>query len=154
MFERLIKVRQQDENFDRKLVDNFAKIMPKLLSVMIDQYLYDSHIGSHDVAMLVEPFIKNNKGEKIGFHFDYDTAVNHAKKKVDLNETDFYPNDIFTFSNIIFGDMGHLTRDEDLILDYALESLMDSDFPFYPASQRAFRWLKKHIELEERQKEE
>ena len=154
MHEKLNKVRQQNPNFDRELVDNFAKVMPKLLSVMIDQYLYDCHIGSKDVAMLVEPFIKNNKGQQIGFHFDYDTVLSHAKKKVDLNETEFYPNDIFCYANIIYGDMGHLTNDEGLILDYALESLMDKDFPFYPASQRAFKWLKKHVELEERQKEE
>lgn len=154
MHERLNKVRQQNPEFDRELVDNFAKIMPKLLSVMIDQYLYDSHIGSRDVAMLVEPYIKNNKGEQIGFHFDYDTVINFVKQKVNLNNTDFYPNDIFTFANITFGDMGHLTNDEGLIITYALESLMDTDFPFYPASQRSFRWLKKHIELEEKQKEE
>lgn len=149
MHEKLNKVRQQNPNFDRELVDNFAKVMPKLLSILIDGCLYDNHIGSKDTALLAEPYIKDNKGKIIGFHFDYDTVLEHAKKYIDLNETEFYPADIWTWSNIVYGDIGHLTGDEKLILNYSLEGLMDSDFPYFPASSRAYYWLKKNIENEE-----
>ena len=149
MHEKLNKVRQQNPNFDRELVDNFAKIMPNLLNVMIDGFLYENHIGTKETAMLAEPYITNNKGEHIGFHFDYETVIGQAKNYVNLNDTEFYPADIWTWSNVKYGDMQHLTGDEKLIINYALSELLDNDFPFYPASQRAYCWLKKHIELEE-----
>lgn len=150
MHEKLNKVRKQNPNFDRELVDNFAKVMPELLDILIEGFLYDCHLGSKDTALLAEPFITNNKGEHIGFYFDYDTVINHIKNKVDLNDTEFYPADIWAWSNVKYGDMSHLTKDEQLILDYALAELLDSDFPFYSASQRPYYWLKKHIENKEK----
>ena len=45
MHERLIKIRQENPNFDKKMVDIFAKNMPELLLVMIDGEEYDKHIG-------------------------------------------------------------------------------------------------------------
>ena len=149
MHEKLNKVRKQNPNFDRELVDNFAKVMPNLLSILIDGCLYDNHIGTKDTALLAEKFITNNKGEHIGFYFDYDTVMNFVKTQVDLNDTEFYPSDIYAWSNVKWGDMQHLTNDEKLVISYALSELMDDDFPFYPASQRAYCWLKKHIENEE-----
>lgn len=149
MHEKLNRVRKQNPNFDRELVDNFAKVMPKLLDILIEGFLYDCHIGTKDTALLAEKFITNDKGEHIGFYFDYDTVISQIKNQVDLNETEFYPSDIWTWSNVKYGDMGHLTNDEKLIINYALAELLDKDFPFYPASQRAYCWLKKHIELKE-----
>ena len=151
MHEKLNKVRQQNPNFDKELVDSFAKLMPKLLSILIDGCLYENHIGTRDTALLAENYIKDNKGKIIGFHFDYDTVLEHTKKYVDLNETEFYPTDVWVWSNVIYGDMGHLTGDEKLILNYALEGLMDKDFPFYSASSRPYFWLKKNIENDEQQ---
>ena len=150
MHEKLNKVRQQNPNFDRELVNKFAETMPKLLSILINGCLYDNHIGSRDTALLAEPYIKNNEGEHIGFYFDYDTVINYIKTQIDLNETDIYPADIWTWSNVKFGDMQHLTNDEKLIINYALAELMDNDFPFYPASQRAYFWVKKNIENQEK----
>lgn len=149
MHEKLNKVRKQNPNFDKELVDMFAKSMPKLLSILIDGCLYENHIGTRDTALMAEPYIKNNKGEHIGFHFDYDTVIDFIKNYVDLNETEFYPSDIWTWANVKYGDMSHLTNDEKLIISYALAELMDNDFPFYPASQRAYCWVKKNIENEE-----
>ena len=149
MHEKLNKVRQQNSNFDRELVDNFAKIMPNLLNILIDGFLYDFHIGTKVTAILAEPYITNNKGEHIGFHFDYETVIGQVKNFVNLNDTEFYPADIWTWSNVKYGDMQHLTGDEKLIINYALSELLDNDFPFYPSSQRAYCWLKKHIEIEE-----
>lgn len=54
------------------------------------------------------------------------------------------------WANVKFGDMAHLTNDEQFIINYALAELTDSDFPFYAASQRAYWWLKKHIENAEK----
>ena len=152
MHEKLNKVRKQNANFDRELVDMFAENMPKLLSILIDGCLYDSHIGTRETALMAEPYIKNNKGEHIGFHYGYDTVIDFIKGYVDLNETEFYPSDIWTWSNVKYGDMAHIFKDLDenkkmrYIVEYALSELLDKDFPFYPASQRAFCWLKKHIE--------
>lgn len=67
MNKRLYKIRKEDSNFDKKLVDMFAKNMPMLLSVLIDGSQYDKHIGSKEVAMLAERYITNDKGEHIGF---------------------------------------------------------------------------------------
>lgn len=155
MHEKLNKVRQQNPNFDRELVDSFAKLMPKLLSILIDGCLYDCHIGTKDTALLAEDFIKNAKGEKIGFHFDYDEVLNYAKRKVDLNETEYYPADIWAWSNVKYGDLEDVLKDleqdkkEKIILDYALAELNDLDFPFYSASSRPYYWLKKNIENSE-----
>ena len=149
MHERLIQVRKEHSDFDKNLVDNFAKRMPKLLNIMIDGELYDNHIGSKEVAMLAEPYITNNKGEHIGFHWDYETVQSALKSYIDLDDAEFYLGDAFVWANVKYGDMAHITSDTGTILKYALSELSDKDFPYYPASERAYCWLKKHIELEE-----
>lgn len=149
MTNRLYKIRQENSNFDKQMVDEFAKRMPKLLDVLIDGMEYDKHIGSKEVAMLAEPFITNNKGEHIGFKWTYDDVLSVAKSYVDFEKVDFYEYDLFVWSNVKYGDMGHITTDAGTIIKYAIAELSDSDFPFYPASQRAYCWLKKHIEQSE-----
>lgn len=146
MTNRLYKARQNDPKFNEKLVDIFAKRMPKLLDVFIDGFDYDNHIGSEEVAMLAEPFITNNKGEHIGFHWDYDSVISVAKSNIDFDKVDFYEYDLFVWANVKYGDMGHLVTDAGTIIKYAIAELTDADFPFYPASQRAYWWLKKHVE--------
>jgi hypothetical protein len=148
MHEKLNKVRKENPNFDRELVNSFAKNMPDLLSILIDGSMYDNHIGSKDVAMLAEQFITDDKGEHIGFRWDYETIINTAKNYIDLNETEFYPTDLWVWANVKYGDMSHITTDTQTIIRYAIAELSDDDFPFYPASQRAYCWLKKHIENE------
>ena len=145
MHSRLKKIREENPNFDKKMVDIFAKNMPDLLLIMIDGEEYDKHIGSKEVAMLAEPYIKNNKGEPIGFHWDYDSVINTVKSYVDLDKEEFKPCDIFVWANVKYGDMAHLVNDAGTILKSAIAELKDPDFPFYPASQRAYCWLKKHI---------
>ena len=146
MLEKLNKVRKEHENFDRQLVDNFAKVMPDLLSIMIDGYLYGQHIGTKEGAILAEQFITDNKGNHVGFYFYYYTVINHIKNYADLNETVFYPTDAWVWANVKYGDMAHLTKDEKFIIDYAYAELTDTDYPFYDASKRPYFWLKKHIE--------
>lgn len=148
MIEKLNKIRKENPDFDKKLVDMFANNMPDLLNIIIDGYKYDCHIGSKDVAKLAEKYITDSKGNKIGFHWDYEELINQVKNIVDLEETEFYPADIWTWSNVKYGDMQHLADDR-TIIKYAISELMDKDFPFYPASQRAYKWLKKHIESDE-----
>lgn len=148
MHDRLYKVRRENPNFDKEMVDTFAKRMPELLNIMIDGKEYDNHIGTKEVAMLAEPFIENNKGEHIGFHWDYDTVINAVKGYINFENVDFYEGDIFVWANVKYGDMAHITADTSTILRYAISELSDEDFPFYPASQRAYCWLKKHVENE------
>ena len=152
MFEKLKRIRQENPNFDRQMVNMFARSMPKLLNILIDGERYDNHIGSKDVAKLAEPFIINNKGEYIGFKWEYQDVIDVASKYVNLEETEFYPADIYVWANVKFGDMSHITTDPNTIIKYAISELTDDDFPFYPASQRAYCWLKKHIELSEQEK--
>lgn len=149
MNERLYKIRKEDSDFDKKLVDMFAKNMPMLLSVLIDGSEYDKHIGSKEVAMLAERYITNNKGEHIGFHWDYESVMNAVKNYVVMDEMDFYPCDIWVWANVKYGDMQHITTETSTIVKYALAELTDTDYPFYHASHRAFCWLKKHVENEE-----
>lgn len=157
MLEKLNKVRKEHENFDRQLVDNFAKVMPKLLDILIEGYLYDCHIGSKDTALLAEDYIKNSKGEKVGFHFGYDEVLNYFKQRINLNEAEFYPADIWTWSNVKYFDLEDSLKGlddnlkEKIVLDYTLSELLDTDFPFYSASSRPYYWLKAHIEKAERQ---
>lgn len=152
MFEKLKRIRQENPNFDKQMVNMFAKSMPKLLAILIDGEKYDNHIGSKDVAKLAEPFITNNKGENIGFKWKYEDVIDVANKYVNLDETEFYPTDLYVWANVKYGDMSHITTDHNTIIEYTISELMDDDFPFYPASQRAFCWLKKHIELSEQEK--
>lgn len=149
MNERLYKIRKEDSDFDKKLVDMFAKSMPMLLSVLIDGHEYDKHIGSKEVAMLAERYITNNKGEHIGFHWDYESVMSAVKNYVTMDEMDFYPCDIWVWANVKYGDMQHITTETSTIIKYALAELTDSDYPFYHASHRAYCWLKKHVENEE-----
>lgn len=152
MFEKLKRIRQENPDFDKQMVNMFAKSMPKLLAILIDGEKYDNHIGSKDVAKLAEPFITNNKGENIGFKWKYEDVIDIANKYINLDETEFYPTDLYVWANVKYGDMSHITNDYNTIIKYAISELMDDDFPFYPASQRAFCWLKKHIELSEQEK--
>lgn len=151
MHERLKKIRQEQPNFDKKMVDIFAKNMPKLLLVMIDGEEYDKHIGTKEVAMLAKDYITNSKGEHIGFHWSYEEVTNAVKNYIDMEEAEFYPCDIFVWANVKYGDMSHITADTSTILKYAIAELTDPDFPYYPASQRAYCWLKKHVEEEEKE---
>ena len=149
MHSKLKAIRESNPNFDKKMVDIFAKSMPDLLMVMIDGEKYDHHIGTKDVAMLAEQYITNNKGEYIGFKWDYDDVINSVKNYINIDDAEFYPYDIWVWANVKYGDMSHITTETSTILKYALSELMDEDFPFYPASQRAYCWLKKHVELDE-----
>jgi hypothetical protein len=146
MHERLIKIRKENPNFDKEMVDVFAKKMPELLNIMIEGKEYDNHIGTKSIAMLAEPYIKNADGKAIGFKWTYDDVVNTVKNYIDLEEQEFYGCDIWVWANVKYGDMSHITTDASTILKYAIAELTDDDFPFYPASQRAYYWLKKHIE--------
>ena len=148
MHEKLNKIRQENPNFDRELVNSFAKNMPELLSILIDGKMYDNHIGSKDVAMLADQYITDEKGNHFGFYWDYETVINAVKNFVDLNETEFYPADIFVWANVKYADFLGTGANTETILKYALNELTDADFPFYPASQRAYHWLKRHIENE------
>lgn len=146
MSEKLNKIRKENPNFDRELVNSFAKNMPDLLSILIDGKMYDNHIGSKDVAMLAEQFITDEKGNHIGFYWDYETAIDAAKNFVDLNETEYYPADVWVWLNVKYADFLGTGANTETIIKYALNELSDLDFPFYPASQKAYCWLKKHIE--------
>ena len=149
--DRLKKIREENPNFDKKMVDIFAKKMPDLLLVMIDGEEYDDHIGTKEVAMLAEPYIKDHKGNTIGFHWDYDAVVNTVKNLINLDDAEFYPCDIFVWANVKYGDMGHLVSDATTILKYAISELTDPDFPYYDSSKRAYCWLKSHIQNSERE---
>lgn len=138
MNERLYKIRKENPNFDKKLVDMFAKSMPKLLSVLIDGDEYDRHIGSKDVAHLAECYITNDKGEYIGFHWDYDSVISAVKNYVNIDEMEFYPCDIWVWANVKYGDMQHITTETSTIIRYAIAELSDPDYPFYHASYRAY----------------
>lgn len=146
MIEKLNKIRQENPNFDRDLVNGFAKRMPELLGIMIDGEEYDCHIGSKDVAKLAEPYITNHKGEYIGFKWTYEDVISVARNYINIDDAEFYPCDLWVWANVKYGDMGHIINDSQMIIKYAISELTDSDFPFYPASQRAYYWLKKHIE--------
>ena len=150
MHSRIAKIRMDDPNFDKKMVDMFAKKMPKLMLTMLDGHDYDDHIGTKEVAMLAEPYIKNNKGEHIGFKWTYDNIMGVAKNYIDIENQEFYPCDLFVWANVKYGDMAHITTDAITIIKYAISELTDADFPYYPASQRAYCWLKKHVEHDEK----
>ena len=150
MNEKLKKIREEQPDFDRKMVNIFAKNMPDLLMVMIDGEEYENHIGSKDVAMLAKDYITDKDGVNIGFHWSYDDVINTVKGYVDFDKVDFYPCDLFVWANVKYGDMAHITSDTTTILKYAVSELTDSDFPFYPADQRAYCWLKKHVEEDEK----
>lgn len=151
MIEKLKKIRQQNPQFDKTLVDIFAEKMPKLLLVIIDGYEYDDHIGSKEVAKLAEKFITDDKGQKIGFKWSYEEVLNIAQNFVNIENSDFYPTDLWVWANVKYGDMGHIVVDVPTIIKYSIAELMDDDFPFYDASKRAYYWLKKHIENEEKE---
>lgn len=152
MYDKLMKIRKENPNFDKKMVDIFARKMPELLAVIIDGEEYNNHIGSKDVAELASKYITNNKGENIGFHWSYDEVLSAIKGLIDINsdEVEFYPGDIYVWANVKYGDMAHITPDGGVILKYAIAELTDPDFPYYPASQRAYCWLKKHVEQNEK----
>lgn len=150
MTSRLYQIRQENPKFNEIMVDIFADKMPKLLDVMIDGFKYNEHIGSKEVAKLAEKYITNNDDKHIGFKWDYDTLISAAKSYVDFEDVDFYECDLWVWANVKYGDMQHITTDSSTIIKYAVSELTDGDFPFYQASQRAYYWLKKHIENEEK----
>ena len=149
MHEKLNKIRKENPNFDRELVDSFAERMPELLTILIDGCTYDNHIGTKEVAELAEKYITDNKERKIGFKWDYQTVLNQVEGFINLNETEFYPADIFVWANVKYADFLGTGANTETIIKYALNELSDLDFPFYPASQKAYCWLKKHIETNE-----
>ena len=146
MSEKLKKIRKQNPQFNEEFVNYFSKIMPELSEVMFEGYLYDNHIGTKEVAMLAEQFITDEKGNHIGFYWDYETAIDAAKNFVDLNETEYYPADVWVWLNVKYADFLGTGANTETIIKYALNELSDLDYPFYPASQKAYCWLKKHIE--------
>ena len=148
MIEKLNKIRKENPDFDENFINKLGKKNPDLLNIIIDGELYNDHIGSKDVALLAEKFITNYKGSYIGFHIDYETVINTARNFSELNDAEFYPTDLWVWANVKYGDLGHIIPDTSHIIRIAISELTDEDFPFYPASQRAYCWLKKHIEQE------
>ena len=110
MNERLYKIRKENPDFDKKLVDMFAKNMPMLLSILIDGDEYDKHIGSREVANIAERYITNNKGEHIGFHWDYDSVMSTVKNYISMDDVDFYPCDIWVWANVKYGDIPRFSQ--------------------------------------------
>ena len=150
MHDKLRKIRAEMPEFDKKMVDMFAKNMPDLLMVLIDGEKYNNHIGSKEVAELAKDYITDSKGGYIGFHWSYDEVMNAVKGYVDFEKVDFYPCDLWVWANVKYADMVNIISDSMAILKYAISDLQDPDFPFYPASQRAYCWLKKHVAESER----
>lgn len=148
MSEKLNKIRKQNPKFNEEFVDYFSEIMPKLSEIMFEGCLYDNHIGTKEVAKLAEKFITDNKGAYIGFRWNYEDVENVARNYINLDEAPFYTTDLWVWANVKYGDIGHLINDSQTIIRYAISELTDEDYPFYDASQRAYCWLKKHIENE------
>lgn len=146
MNERLTKIRKENPNFDKELVNFFADKMPHLLDICIEGKDYDEHIGTVEIAKLAQKYIKNNKGEYIGFKWDYDSVISTAKNYIDMEQAEFYQPDIWVWANVKYGDMQHITTESSSIIRYAISELTDEDYPFGDASSRAYCWLKKHIE--------
>lgn len=146
MNERLKKIREKDPTFDRRFIDKFDEKMPELLEIMLDGELYNNHIGEKKTALLAQQFITNDKGENIGFRWDFESVMNIAKSYTDLNNSEFYPEDLWVWANVKYGDMGHLINEPSLIIRYAISELEDEDYPFEEPSQRAYCWLRKHLE--------
>ena len=149
MHTKLDKIRKENPNFDKKLVNMFAKSMPKLLSILIDGEDYNKHIGSKEVAEMAAEYITDNKGEHIGFKWDLESVMSYVKNYIDIDSVDFYTYDIWVWANVKYGDMQHITSDTSTIIKYTIAELTDPDYPFYDASHRAYCWLKKHIEIDE-----
>ena len=148
-----MEIRKSNPDFDKNMVDIFAKSMPKLLMVMIDGEKYDKHIGTEEVAMLAEPYIKNKNDEHIGFKWKYDDVMSYAKKYVDFDDEDieFTPFDVFVWANVMYGDLSDITTDASDIIKHTVNSLIDYDYPYFDASHKAYCWLKRHIENEEKE---
>lgn len=150
MSEKLNRLRKENPNINAEIVDYFEKIMPKLLDICLEGYIYDCHIGSKEEAIKAEKYIKNERGEIIGFHWGYEELISVVKNFINLNDAEFYPCDIWVWANVKYGDMAHIVSDMPTIIKYAIAELTDPDYPFHNASQRAYFWLKKHIENEEK----
>ena len=150
MKERIQKIRTEYPDFDKKMVDMFAKTMPKLMLVMLDGQEYVNHIGSKEVADFAMDYITNNKGELVGKHWTEEQVHSLAKNYINIEDEDFYDCDLYVWANVKYGDFGHIISDSSSIIKIAIAELKDDDFPYFPASERAYRWLKKHIELEEK----
>ena len=153
MHERLNKIRLENPNFDREIVDMFADNMGDLLLVIIDGKEYDCHIGTKEIAMLAEQFIKNKNDEIIGFHWTYDDVVNASKNFIsDIDKEAFYMTDLWVWANVKYGDLSE--QKEEIkplaIFEAAVNDLSDKDYPFYDSSQKAYKWLKKNIENKEK----
>jgi hypothetical protein len=152
MYDLIQKIKKENPEFIEKSFNIFAKKMPKLLLIMYDGEKYDNHIGSKEVAMLAKEYITNNKDELIGFHWSYDEVASAIKSFIDIEKEEFYPCDIWVWANVRYGDMAGQREEIKpiAILESAINDLKDTDYPFCPASQRAYCWLKKHIEESER----
>lgn len=151
MKERIQKIRAEHPDFDKKMVDMFAESMPKLMLVLMDGQEYECHIGSKDVADLARDYIKNNRGEAIGKHWTQEQIHSIAKNYINIENEEFYDYDLYVWANVKYGDIGHITSDSSTIIKYAIAELKDDDFPYFRASERAYRWLKKHVENEEKE---
>jgi hypothetical protein len=154
MHEKLHKARLKNPNIDREFMDEFSEIMPELLDVMLEGKEYDWHIGTQEVAMLAEQFIKNKKGENIGFHWTYEDVINASKNFItDIDKEAFYMTDLWVWANVRYGDLSEQREEVKplAIFEFAVNDLSaDDDYPFYDSSQKAYRWLKKAIENKEK----
>lgn len=146
MLEKLNKIRKENPDFDEKFINKFAKKSPELLNVMLDGEIYHDHIGSKDVAQIAEKYITNNKGNNIGFHWDYEAVMNAARSFIELNDAEFYPTDLWVWANVKYGDLAHIITDTTNIIRIAISELTDEDYPYFNASKRAYYWLLKHVE--------
>ena len=85
--------------------------------------------------------------------FEYSDSIEvlESLKDVNIEDEEFYDYDLYVWANVKYGDIGHITSDSSTIIKYAIAELKDDDFPYFRASERAYRWLKKHVENEEKE---
>ena len=153
MYDLIQKIKKENPEFIEKSFNIFAKKMPKLLLIMYDGEKFDNHIGTEEVAMLAEPYIKNKNDEHIGFKWKYDDVMSYAKRYVNFDdeEIEFTSYDVFVWSNVMYGDLSDITTEASSIIKHTINSLLDYDYPYFDPSHKPYCWLKKHVENEEKE---
>lgn len=144
---------EEDSNFAKNLIMKWRAEMPSEYAKTMVEEKYGKHIISDELAQTALSFIRNNKGEDISL-WSKDEVLKIAKDYISIDDADFYPNDIYVWANVKKGDYGSFISDASRIIRIAIADLTDtSDFPFFDASETAYRWTQCNIQKHDEEME-
>ena len=133
----------KDSHFDHNLVIEWRDNMPYEFAKKMYEIEYGKHIWCEEMYKDGLSYITDNKGNEIEL-WNIKDIKEIASEYIDIDDEKFYSYDLYLWANVKKADLKGIEDSASKIIKYAISDLQDKDFPFYPADEKAYRWVEAH----------